>query len=114
MEQATTQVDIEAAKAAIKVMLETTEASARHGNVAESMRTRTVLPALKKLTFHCAAKDKYIGFENFEIEVMKILMTDSYNLNNPVWEIRLTNLTGIEGLYFIQILTNAEQEACRE
>ena len=53
-----------------------------------------------------------MNYENFEIEVKNMFMTNSYNMqeNKKIW-ITL-NWLGIEGVQVIQTLTEAEHEKC--
>ena len=85
MQTAITQAAIQAATVAVKVLKEQDIGPTTGTNVAnteEAHRPRHGRPALRQPTFNWKAPDKYAELLNFEMEVLNILYTRAYELND--------------------------------
>ena len=78
-------------------------------NVAETHRHNHGGPALTQPFFNWNAPGKYVGLLNFEMEVVNMFLTKTYELNEeencPIIKICLWR----EGLQLIQTFTNSEK-----
>ena len=68
-------------------------------------------PALKKPSFNLNAQDSCIELPNFEMEVMNILDTKTYEFTDEEKVLVIKRWLGKEGLKLTETFTNEEEES---
>ena len=102
---------IQAATAAVMMLREagTGPASgACTGNAGQVCRHRHGGPALRQPSFHCKVPDNYIELLSFDMEVMTLLQTRTYRLNEEEKVPTIKKLAK-EVLQLIQIFISSEK-----
>ena len=109
-----TQVAIQAAMAAVMVMMEVDAGPTSGTNAVssgEACRHRHGVPALRQPSFNWNTPDDYVELLSFEMEVTNILQARTYKLTEDETVPIIRNWLGREGLQLIQTLINSKKVA---